>query len=381
MGATTGIQWTDATWNPIRGCSRVSEGCRNCYAESVAKRFSGPGQAYEGLVRIGADGKPKAEWNGTVRFVEEHLLDPLKWRKPRRIFVNSMSDLFHPDVTDEVLDRIFAVMASCGRHTFQILTKRPERMREYLQRVSDRAPAAGVDYESRMRAHFEKYKDNFQEGYSLPSPPTPELRAIYDSACLQEQRKLLPDGTTLWDKGFSGGEYHWRSWPLPNVWLGVSAENQAAADKRIPLLLQVPAAVRFVSLEPLLGPIRLASANENTGKWDDWIDPKQSHSPRMQRTLDWVIVGGESGTGPGIRPMHPDWVRAIRDECVAAGVPLFFKQWGEYWPNSQGNYSGASAAALERAYDDGAISSRVGKKAAGDLLDGVEWHEFPAQGV
>ena len=132
MSAKTGIEWTDATWNPVRGCSRVSEGCRNCYAEKVAYRFSGPGQPYEGLVRINAAGERKLEWNGQVQLVEKHLLDPLKWKEPRRIFVNSMSDLFHENIPDEWIDKIFAVMALSPQHTFQVLTKRPERMRKYL---------------------------------------------------------------------------------------------------------------------------------------------------------------------------------------------------------------------------------------------------------
>ena len=125
MGAKTGIEWTDATWNPIRGCSRVSEGCRNCYAETIAARFSGPGLAYEGLA-VMQNGHP--HWTGKIEFVDEHLLDPLSWRRPRRIFVNSMSDLFHENVTDEMRDKIFAVMALCPQHIFQVLTKRPARM-------------------------------------------------------------------------------------------------------------------------------------------------------------------------------------------------------------------------------------------------------------
>src|SRR5579885_1145834 len=140
----TSIEWTNATWNPIRGCSRVSEGCRNCYAEKVAFRFSGLGQPYEGLVRINAAGERKPEWNGEVRLVEEHLRDPLKWKKPQRVFVNSMSDLFHENVPDEWIDKIFAVMALCPQHIFQVLTKRPERMRKYLLGKSDKNHRAAV---------------------------------------------------------------------------------------------------------------------------------------------------------------------------------------------------------------------------------------------
>ena len=155
MADKTGIEWTDATWNPIRGCTRVSEGCRHCYAEEVARRFSGPGLPYEGLVRIGQDGEAKAQWSGVIKFVEEALLQPLRWKRSRRIFVNSMSDLFHPGVTDEMLDRIFAVMALCPQHTFQVLTKRPERMLAYMRdlpcgRTRKQAIAVAVMYISTM---------------------------------------------------------------------------------------------------------------------------------------------------------------------------------------------------------------------------------------
>ena len=194
MGAKTGIEWTDATWNPIRGCSRVSEGCRNCYAERQALRFAGPGQAYEGLAVL-QNGRP--HWTGKIAFVEEHLLDPLRWRKPKRIFVNSMSDLFHENVTDEMRDKIFAVMALSPQHTFQVLTKRPKQMLGYLER-------------------------NATGG------------------------RIFHVAQKLDAKGHGAGS---GSWPLPNVWLGVSVENQVAADERIPLLLQTPAAVARVVRE------------------------------------------------------------------------------------------------------------------------------------
>jgi protein gp37 len=349
VSTKTGIEWTDSTWNPIRGCSRVSEGCRNCYAEKVAYRFSAPGQPYEGLVRIGADGERRAEWNGRVEFVKKHLLDPTRWREPRRIFVNSMSDLFHEGVADEWLDMIFDVMQECPQHTFQILTKRPERMLAVAKR--------------RAQLCIE----------------------LNDSAVDPEDRKMAA--------GFV--------WPLPNVWLGVSVENQKAADERIPLLLQTSAAVRFISAEPLLGPVELkrhiwlprgvqsdlpwlmGRLFAPSGLYEAYRNPHGAVSVKVEkqllgikpdemeaRDLDWVIVGGESG--PGARPMHPDWARSLRDQCVTAGVPFFFKQWGEWAPtdfevsNTGGTIDGEDAMA------------RVGKHAAGAVLDGREWREFPA---
>lgn len=290
MSEKTGIEWTDATWNPIRGCSRVSEGCRNCYAESVANRFKGQGQPYEGLIaRTG-------QWNGNITVVD-HLLDqPLRWRKPRRIFVNSMSDLFHETVPDDVIHAVFSVMAQATQHTFQILTKRPERMRDVL---------------------------------------------------------------TLWDRiGITGNYFHGH--PLPNVWLGVSVEDQATADERIPLLLQTPAAVRWISAEPLIGPI------DFSGMWVPHQNPAMHEN--MLEALDWVVVGGESGKGA--RPMQLDWARTLRDQCQSAGVPFFFKQWGEFGPNWFCDGDGK--------YDGGPIwMDRMGKKAAGRLLDGREWNEYP----
>ena len=146
MSVNTGIEWTDSTWNPIRGCSLVSEGCRNCYAMGVAARFSGPGQAYEGLARRRSNGEP--QWTGKVAVVEKHMLDPLRWRGSRRIFVNSMSDLFHENVTDETIDRVFAVMALAPWHTFQVLTKRPRRMRDYMRTEGRRGLVAAEAYAS-----------------------------------------------------------------------------------------------------------------------------------------------------------------------------------------------------------------------------------------
>ena len=254
MGKTK-IEWTRGddgelgyTWNPVRGCSRVSEGCRHCYAEAVAARFSGPGLPYEGLA---ADGK----WTGKVKLIEKHLADPLRWTKPRRIFVNSMSDLFHEGISDEDIARIFVVMQKAKQHTFQVLTKRPKRMLEWCGKI---------------------------------------IRQRGDS-----------------------------EWFLPNVWLGVSVEDQKTADERIPLLLQTPAAVRFVSAEPLLGPMELKEFIN-----DGWLG-HESGGPQgwiNDPLLDWVIVGGESG--PKARPMLLEWARKIVADCTAAGVAVFVKQLG-----------------------------------------------------
>ena len=261
MPDNTGIEWTDATWNPVTGCTKVSPGCAHCYAEAITLRFKRGGPFLPGKT--------------TIRLHPDRLDQPSKWRRPRRIFVNSMSDLFHEDVPFEFVDDIFEVMAANPRHTYQILTKRPERMLDYVE----------------------------------------------------------------WT--------HWRVWP-PQVWAGVSVENQYWADRRIPPLLETPAAVRFLSVEPLLKPVELARwltwCQLCFARRDDHLFEGWDHSAV---TPDWVIVGGESG--PKARPMDPDWVRSLRDECGAAGVPFFFKQWG-------------------------------GARPGGDAtLDGREWREFPSE--
>lgn len=286
-----GIAWTDQSWNPVRGCSRVSEGCRHCYAEGVAARFSGPGQPYEGLalrkLKVISDDEQRTEakWTGEVRFVPEHLADPLRWQRPRRIFVNSMSDLFHEKVSNEQIAAVFGVMAAAPQHTYQVLTKRPKRMLEWFKWVSTRA---------------ERVSDL-------------EIRTCIAYADLYEVKRQHVEYT---------------SWPLPNVWIGVSAENQATADERIPLLLQTPAAVRFVSAEPLLGPIEFDCIS-----WPDgWRDPDDIVSDgvdplRFDRAhLDWVIVGGESGVAA--RYCNLAWIRSIVAQCKAARVACFVKQLG-----------------------------------------------------
>lgn len=292
MAEKSSIEWTDATWNPVRGCSRVSEGCRNCYAEKIAARFSDPGQSYEGLAKRGP-----ARWTRKVRLVEGHLSDPLRWKRPRRIFVNSMSDLFHEGVSDETIDRIFAVMALAPQHTFQILTKRPERMRAYL---SEPRRWSAVD-------------DQF-----------PTVKQFYLNPRDGSGRRKV---NGRWVKT---GIPDCPSFPLPNVWLGVSVEDQQTAGARIPLLLQTPAAVRFISAEPLLGPVDLtnvfpdhtASINALTGEARHLLGMRE----RTLGMLDWVIVGGESGSGA--RPFNWMWADHIVRQCKAAGVACFVKQLG-----------------------------------------------------
>ena len=355
MADKSRIEWTDATWNPLRGCSRVSEGCRHCYAEGVAARFSGLGLPYEGLAKrvTRPDGGSEARWTGKVVFSgEEVLTQPLRWKKPRKIFVNSMSDLFHESVPDEWIDRIFAVMALCPQHTFQVLTKRPERMRAYL------APFDG--------------------------------------------RRADGLGMAVVDLGYQGPMEE-LPWPLPNVWLGVSVEDQVTADTRIPYLLQTPAAVRFMSAEPLLGPMDLGwlevSALERADVLQGKLHGLTTSGSRcwtkvgMPR-LDWVIAGGESGAGA--RPMHPNWARSLRDQCATAGVPYFFKQFGE-WAPVHSSVLPASGPGIATVLPDGRVREwqpdypearltspdmrmmeRLGKARAGRLLDGVEHNGMPA---
>lgn len=284
---STGIQWTDETWNPTRGCSRVSPGCVNCYAERTAMRQIHDG--YKGLVHI-SNGHPS--WTGVVRAMTGKTLEaPLHWKKPRRIFVNSMSDLFHESLPDEAIDRIFAVMALCQQHTFQVLTKRADRMLAYVSRLEK--GIGPLEAAARELGHT----FNFQ-GFSL------------------------------------------LAWPIRNLWLGVSVENQKYADERIPLLLQTPAAIRFVSYEPALGAVdftRISAKSAAPYDGEYWLDALRGRgfkpSPLTALpievdfdALDWIIVGGESG--PGARPFDVAWARDTIEQCRAAGVACFVKQLG-----------------------------------------------------
>ena len=281
MSQSSNIEWTDTTWNCLVGCTRVSAGCDLCYAAQLAATRLKHRPEYQGLAVITASGRPA--FTGTVRFLNERLNDPLHWRKPRRVFVNSMSDLFHDQVTDDQLDRIFAVMALTPRHIYQVLTKRPERMLEYFH--DGRAGAVAAETGSG------------------------------------------PDGDRNWP--FIRPDDLGDRWPLPNVWLGVSVENQETAEERIPLLLQTPAAVRWISAEPLLGPIDLRTVVRRAGQYTE--------ADRFLPGLDWVVAGGESG--PQARPCDVDWIRSIVQQCQEAGVPVFVKQLGAWvsgeWPTDE----------------------------------------------
>ncbi len=308
MSETSNIEWTDATWSVTKGCAILSEGCRNCYAMKFAHRFSGPGGRYEGLTVLGNHGP---RWKGNVELLPQNLDKPLRWRRPRKIFVNSMSDLFHEDIPNEYIAAVFGVMAACPLHTFQVLTKRAARMREWFEWIAQR--------------------DQVGDGIH---------------ACITEMFGVpgLNEYLTRNDshEGSDPGEWDHLvedppEWPLPNVHLGVSAENQATADERIPLLRKVPAVVKFVSAEPLLGPVNIFGVDQEDGEYGPGWDLKHvehrtdygtgiEHDVDAQTGIDWVIVGGESG--PCARPCDIAWIRSIVEQCKAADVPLFCKQLG-----------------------------------------------------
>jgi len=287
VSTKTTIAWTDTTWNPVTGCTKVSEGCRNCYALAIAERFWGKRKFTD------------------VRTHPDRLDAPLRWKKPRRVFVNSMSDLFHDAVQDEFIEAVFGIMAMASQHTFQVLTKRPERMLRWFTTLGGlETREQCVQREAERRAGV-----------------------ILDSR--GSQRELYVPSCRLTDEDLSKRRA-WPKWPLPNVWLGVSCEDQETANDRIPVLLQTPAAVRFLSCEPLLGTINLGWLRVDEGNVDclaGWRsdDFESCGVPRTATAaIDWVIVGGESGRGH--RPMQLDWARDLREQCRAAGVPFFFKQ-------------------------------------------------------
>ena len=329
--AETKIEWCDRVWNPVTGCSPVSAGCDHCYAARMANRLRG------------RCGYPKDD-PFRVTLHPEKLELPLHWKKPQKIFVNSMSDLFHDDVPFEWVDKVFATISLAWRQTFIILTKRPERMKQYI--TSDRLNHKRI-------------------GYS-------------------QFGKLL-------------------NWPLKNLWLGVSIEDQQTANERTPLLLLTPAAKRLVSVEPMLGTVNVKKYLRYYCDCGICNFCNGGNSPDM---IDWVICGGE--TGPSARPMHPDWVRSLRDQCAAANVPFFFKSWGEWLPISQMAGDAESLYYPRPEYDPNASRKckcqtgslqfsgnllpvgslgawgsgsmqtfKVGKKAAGALLDGQECRQFP----
>jgi protein gp37 len=347
--AKSKIEWTDASWNPVVGSSIHSPGCSHCYAMKLAHRIQAmtPASHYAGTTKM-VNGH--AVWTGVLKQAPEHvLLQPLRWKRPRMIFVNSMSDLFHKSLPDEIIDKVFAVMTLCPQHRLQVLTKRTDRMRAYMSSsgVADRI-SAQVQRVARLDTND----------------------GILISARLQ--RAL---GTVFTDPASAIID-----WPLPNVWLGVSVEDQIRADERRDDLETLSEAgwSTFVSYEPALGPV----------DWQGW------------EWLSWLISGGESG--PEARPSHPGWHRAARDFCQAHGIAYFFKQWGAWlpwepehdpcWRSQAGHTEDANLLFPEdwdeaKDWDDGlwaiadgeeqATFQRVGKKRAGRLLDGREWNEMP----
>ncbi|MCF7646862.1 phage Gp37/Gp68 family protein [Bacillus subtilis] len=330
MAENSKIEWTDATWNPITGCSVVSPGCTNCYAMKLAGTRLQHHPSRAGLTNPTKSGPV---WNGKVSLNRNWLAQPLEWKKPRMVFVCAHGDLFHDEVPDKWILDIYTIMAIAQQHTFQVLTKRADRMHDFLSRS---------DLLEEIYANWYTFSGNARE---------------------------------VW------------TWPLSNVWLGVSVEDQKRANERIPLLLDTPAAIRWISAEPLLGPLDL---NSNMGG-TQWIggqrgcggthrhggrsgevihgvmhvaDPLTAHHHHDDRCapgLDWVVTGGESGTAA--RAMQPDWARSLRDQCSAAKVPFFFKQWGNYAPL-------LSATTKDTMY-------RATKNIAGRLLDGREHNAMP----
>jgi protein gp37 len=318
--AASDIEWTDTTWNPTGGCKKVSPGCKNCYAETMAARhvLMSAAQGRESVYLPVVDAE-RRRWRGNFAELPERLADPLSWKKPRRVFVNSMSDLFGEGVSDEFIAAVFGVMAATPQHTYQILTKRPARMVEWCRWANE--------------AHGDP-------------PRTGGTMCVAAAWSLFQERGDVRAAGAVYD--------YWmcpRPWPLPNVWLGVSTENQETADERIPLLLEVPAAVRFISAEPLLGPI-LFREEWLLGRFiscpDETADPETDGCsgcegvPSARRVdgplsgdvcsavrgpaLAWVIVGGESG--PGARECDIAWTRSIIEQCYRACVACFHKQVG-----------------------------------------------------
>lgn len=373
----TKIEWTDKTWSPIRArvradapeiarsrgwhdlatiaeamlgrigphCEQVSPGCHNCYSKTNNHRrlpSNGTGLPFD-----------KRSRELVEIFMDERILSqPLRWRKPAKIFVENQSDLFGEFVPDEYIAAVFGVMAVAhssfgatwdkagsrwrddwrGPHTFQVLTKRPGRMSRLLRSPQFRTAVA---------------RSAFKFAYNLR-----------DAGYLSHQI----DCKREWERCYEPG----RLWPLPNVWMGVSCEDQQRAGERIPDLLATPAAVRFVSVEPMLGPIDLRQ----------WTLAEHGRRAIGEHPgISWVIVGGESG--PGARPMHPQWVRSIRDQCQAAGVSFFFKQWGEWAPDCLCATKRAHRETPRPEPGNPGVMFRCGKRTAGRLIDGREWNEFP----
>lgn len=370
MADKSPIEWTDATWNPIVGCSIVSPGCTHCYAMKMAGRIEAMA-AVRTLSALGVSthyaGTTKkvngnTVWTGKLALApEKTLLQPLAWRTPRRIFVNSMGDLFHDDVPDEWIDRVFAIMALAPQHTFQVLTKRAKRMREYMTTAK------------RKRSIATTVMDISEALARQAGTHEAKIKLDHFSRC------------------FAGNG------PFSNVWLGVSAERQQEADERVPPLLFTPAAIRFVSAELLLSEINFRRislgicagtfiAHPEIREAEFTIDALNGAPRSGIPGLDLIIAGGESG--PEARPMYLNAPRRIRDDCAATGKAFFFKQWGAWVPTTAPGDDGpthwcfpdGSLREIQNAKNwpvDGIPMVRRGKKAAGRLLDGVEHNGMP----
>lgn len=518
---STNIEWTQTknpdgtitkgeSWNPIRGCSRVSKGCEQCYAEKLAYRFNGPGLPYEGLTRMTSNGP---RWTGKIKLVPDLLEQPLRWKRPRKIFVASMSDPNHDEISDEFRDKILAIISLTPHHTYQWLTKRAKNMKEYfsdpqlpfrIQKCVDEIIVnknCGIEVWRDISGYKNLYQvsshgrvrrigeDRMGRIKNQESLKPRQHNNGYLSVCLSKDSKIkewlvhrlvlttfrgLPGkgeesrhmngnrkdnrlSNLLWgtradnmaDAARHGTAGSWMKsnstltkeqvseirrrrsngekldniakdmgsnrqqisavalnkifkpakiqWPLPNLWLGVSVEDQPTANERIPLLLQTPAAVRWISVEPLLGPIDLTSylwgatspCDEFCPQDEDCHCGYRTRKENGLPTIDWAVVGGESG--PKARPMHPAWARRIRDQCVTAGTPFLFKQWGAWEPvdldMSEGitdwmivDKSGGIDIPDYRTPCNkaGEVAMRkAGKKMAGRLLDGELWDQYP----
>jgi protein gp37 len=359
------IEWTDETWNPLVGCKEVSPGCLHCYAAVMANRLAGMAEAdiaagrnpgrkrhYMGLTGTATKGDAsRVVWSGKVNLVPEALAEPLGWKKPRQVFVNSMSDLFHQDVPDSYIAAVFGVMAASPRHTFQVLTKRPERMQQWMAAMTE---AGGIGKYIRSESGRNAIRGHFDSVIVQENVNGDLYRAINDP----------------WMQVMNGAACNYGEAPLSNVWLGTSVENQEQADKRIQYLLKTPAAVRFLSCEPLLGPIDV-----------------ESHL--LRNLLHWVICGGESGHGA--RHCNVEWIRSIVAQCKAAEVACFVKQLGanaidsslkDVWCNGEHHYT-------RPAHDPDGVLAEAAKrpgysvtphKLSRLLTDkkGGDWNEWPA---
>jgi protein gp37 len=402
MTGKSNIEWTEATWNPVVGCSIVSPGCTNCYAMKMAARIEAMSEAiYDAGKRTapaqycGTTKKVNgsAVWTGKVaRAGRDVLTSPLRRKKPTTYFVNSMGDLFHEDVPDAWIDDVFAIMALSPQHTFQVLTKRAQRMRDYmLERWQPMKPlkldlGGGDIVDLKDETEGADRRDQIVNAIDQLARDDKEL----------QRRFLDTENDAHWTDAGAAKVMQF-DWPLANVWLGVSTERQQEADERIPLLLQTPAAVRFISAEPLLGPLDLASPLYTgeagitmRGYLRNHAEPDDFHHHATK--LDWVIAGGESGRNA--RPMHIGWARDLCVQCETAGVPFFFKQHGEWHPRGDKPGIAETCIAINGAISRGdelkggpdkrprwIAIERVGKKKAGRLLDGVTHDAMPSRQI